>query len=96
MSSIEARVDCDVRPRGAGRRGSSASFNAPAVPHQLKHPFWRGAQAGEKLMGRLKGLTAVATALPELHHSKERCFPILYKACRHHRKVPVDRCVNIY
>ena len=40
------------------------AFNAPAVANQLQQCFWRGAQAGEEQVLRLKGLT-IATVRRE-------------------------------
>jgi hypothetical protein len=43
------------------------AFNAPAVSHQLQQRFWRGAQAGEDQVLRLKGLAVAAAAGRHLH-----------------------------
>ena len=43
------------------------ALNAPAVSHQLQQGFWRGAQAGEKQVGRLKGLAITGAAGRHFH-----------------------------
>ena len=43
------------------------ALNAPAVTHQLQQRFWRGAQAGEKEVGGLKGLAVAAASCRHLH-----------------------------
>jgi len=43
------------------------AFNAPAVPHQFQQRVWRGAQAGEEQVLRLKGLAVAAAGGRHLH-----------------------------
>jgi hypothetical protein len=43
------------------------ALNAPAVPHQLQQRIWRGAQAGQKQVLRLKGLALAAAGGPNIH-----------------------------
>ena len=43
------------------------ALNAPSVSHQLQQRFWRGAQAGEEQVLRLKGLAVAAAGGRHLH-----------------------------
>jgi hypothetical protein len=43
------------------------AFNAPAVANQFQQRFWRGAQAGEKQMGGVKGLAIAAACGHDFH-----------------------------
>ena len=43
------------------------ALNAPAVSHQLQQGFWRGAQARQKQVGRLKELAVTGAAGRDLH-----------------------------
>jgi hypothetical protein len=57
------------------------AFNASAVSHQLQHPFWRGGQAGEEQVLRLKG-GAVAAGAGRLLHDTAGADPALADVCR--------------
>jgi len=43
------------------------AIDTPAVSYQLQQGFWRGAQAGEKQVGRLKGLAVTGAIGGHLH-----------------------------
>jgi len=43
------------------------ALNAPAVSHQLQQRFWRGVQAGEEQVLRMKGFAVAATGGRHLH-----------------------------
>ena len=43
------------------------ALDTPAVSHQLQQGFWRGAQAREKQVGRLKGLAVSGAAGRDFH-----------------------------
>ena len=77
MAAISVRVLVEL-----GVANPVPALNAPAVPQQLQHCFWGGAQAGEEQALRLKGL-AVAAAGGRLLHDPAGADPGLGDVHRH-------------
>jgi hypothetical protein len=64
----------DGRPRELCVAYPVPALNAPAVSNQLLQGIWRGAQAGEKQMGSLKGQRGLGAKIgPHSLKEPERC-----------------------